>query len=87
MPLVWIPTPLDQLCRGRKTVQVPGDTLGRVIHSLDLECPGIEAALVQDGTLIPTLAPSIDGSIALLGLLEPVASDSEIFFVPAISGG
>jgi hypothetical protein len=33
------------------------------------------------------LAVSVDGEIAILGLLERVSDDSEIHFVPAIGGG
>jgi molybdopterin synthase sulfur carrier subunit len=85
--LVWIPTPLDRLCGGRKTVSVGGSTVGEVIRRLENECPGISAALIENGELTSTLAPSVDGAIAQLGLLEPVGPDSELFFVPAISGG
>ena len=42
---------------------------------------------MEDNQVRSNLAVSIDGEIARMGLLERVGEDSEVHFVPAISGG
>jgi molybdopterin converting factor small subunit len=43
--------------------------------------------LLQDGDLRPDVAIAIDGATALDGLAELVGEDSEVHFIPPISGG
>ncbi|MBI3963316.1 MAG: MoaD/ThiS family protein, partial [Deinococcus sp.] len=35
----------------------------------------------------PLISVAVDGEITRLGMLQPVAENSEIHFLPAISGG
>ena len=49
--------------------------------------PGMKDRLVEDGAIRPNLAVAVDGEIARMGLLEKVAENSEVHFVPAIGGG
>ena len=42
---------------------------------------------MEEGRIKPSLAVSIDGEVARMGLLEKVGPGSEVHFVPAIAGG
>lgn len=87
MPVVWVPAQLLDLCGGRRQVEVAGRTVGEVLGNLERECPGSLERLAPGGVLAPDLAVSVDGAIGTLGLLEPVAPDSEVYLVPALQGG
>ena len=89
MPEVWIPTQMLALTGGKKNTRVPGTTIRQVINSLEKEFPGIKTRLCdEDGEdLLPGVAVIIDGETSQLGLLERVGEDSEVHFLPAISGG
>ncbi|MEZ5363785.1 MAG: MoaD/ThiS family protein [Bryobacterales bacterium] len=87
MATVFIPTMLQSLAGGCKSVEVAGDTVGDLIRNLDALHPGIEARLVDDGALRSNLAVAVDGEVSVVGLLEDVPEDAEVHFIPAISGG
>jgi molybdopterin synthase sulfur carrier subunit len=88
MAMVWIPSLLQNLTGGERTVSVPGATLREVIDNLDARYPGIKSRLMDDnGRLQPDVAAAIDGETEHYGLLEPVRETSEVHFIPAISGG
>ena len=89
MALVWIPSLLRDFTGGAEQVTATGRTLRQVINSLEATYPGIRARLVDQArdAIHPAFAVAIDGSTSHLGLLQPVGEDSEIVFVPAVSGG
>ena len=89
MPVVWIPSLLQGLTGGAATVTVPGRTLRQVIDNLDARYPGIKERLVDPGAgrPQPEIAAAIDGDTEHLGLIQPLDEDSEIQFIPAVSGG
>ena len=89
MPEVWIPTQMLALTGGKKNTRVPGATIRQVINSLEKEFPGIKTRLCDENgeDLLPGVAVIIDGETSQLGLLERVGEDSEVHFLPAISGG
>lgn len=87
MATVFIPTMLQSSTGGAKQVHVSGSNLRQVIDGLDQAFPGIKLRLVEEGQVRSNLAVSIDGEIARMGLLEKVGENSEVHFVPAISGG
>lgn len=87
MTIVFVPTMLQSLTDGVKEVEVSAGNVRQVVERLDELYPGIKERLVEEGRLRPNLAVSIDGEIARLGLLEKVAENSEVHFVPAIGGG
>lgn len=88
MATVWIPSLLQALTGGAHTVTVPGRTLRQVINNLDAQFPGLKDRLVDDeGGLVPEIAAAIDGDTEHLGMIQPLDEDSEIQFIPAVSGG
>ena len=88
MAVVWIPSLLQPLTGGDRKANVPGATLRQVIENLDQRYPGIKDRLLsEEGQLQPEIAAAIDGETEHMGLLEPVRENSEVHFIPAISGG
>ena len=88
MATVFIPSLLEALTGGVRTVDIPGRNLRQVINALDERYPGMKERLLdEDGALIPEIMAAIDGETNHLGLLQPVNAATEIQFVPAIGGG
>ena len=87
MARVWIPAPMRQLTGGLETIIVPGARVKHLIDELDRLYPGIRDRLCTGDDLRPGIAVIVDGEVARLGLLKPVADDSEVHFLPAVSGG
>ena len=87
MATVRIPSLLRDLTAGQETAEAPGRTVAQVISALDQAHPGIKARLCEGNRLAPTIAVSVDGRIAPLGLLAPVKEQSEILFLSAVGGG
>ena len=72
---------------GVKQTQVEARNVRQLINALDAQFPGIKDRLIEDNQVRSNLAVSIDGEVARMGLLERVGENSEVHFVPAISGG
>lgn len=87
MATVYIPTMLLPVTGGVKQTQVSASNVRQVINELEEQFPGIKDRLTEDNQVRSNLAVSIDGEIARMGLLERVRENSEVHFVPAISGG
>ena len=87
MAIVYVPTMLLPLTGGVKQVSVAATNVRQVVNGLEELYPGIKERLVADNQLRPSLSVAIDGEIARMGLLERVGENSEVHFVPAISGG
>jgi molybdopterin synthase sulfur carrier subunit len=87
MARVWIPAALRSLTGGQECVELSGTRLGDVVDALESQFPGTRARLVQGDRLRPGIAAVVDGEVARLGLLQPVGPDSEVHFLPALSGG
>lgn len=87
MARVFIPTMLQPLAGGVKEVQVAAGNVRQAVDELDKLFPGLKARLVEENKIRSNLAVAIDGEVGRLGLLEKLSEDSEVHFVPAISGG
>ena len=87
MPVVWIPPLMRDLTGGQERVTVSGNRVRDVVAELEAQFPGIEARLCQEGRLRPGIAVSVDGISSSRGLRQRVNEDSEVHFIPAISGG
>jgi sulfur-carrier protein len=86
MALVFIPALLQNLTGGVTQVRLAGRTVRSVINALEERFPGMKERLLQDGDLRPDIAVAVDGEMAL-DLLDSVGEDSEVHFIPPISGG
>lgn len=88
MAIVWIPPLLRSLTHGASQVNAEGATVQGVIEDLDVRFPGLRARLLDaSGQLKPNFALVVDGVTSRQGVRHPVRPDSEIHFVPALSGG
>jgi molybdopterin synthase sulfur carrier subunit len=89
LPLVavWVPSLLQDLTNGKEKVHVRGATVRQIIEALDRLYPGMKARLCTASGLRPGIAVAVNSQVATLGVLQPVQANSEIHFLPAISGG
>jgi molybdopterin synthase sulfur carrier subunit len=87
MAVVWIPALLRELTHGAAQATVPGDTVRQVIENLEQTYPGIEGRLCEDGRLRPHIAVVVDNQVSRQGLRHRLSEESEVHFLPAISGG
>jgi molybdopterin synthase sulfur carrier subunit len=86
MALVFIPAMLQNLTAGVTQVHIAGRTVRDIINTLEERFPGIKDRLLQGGELRPDIAVAVDGEMAL-DLFERVRDESEVHFIPPISGG
>ena len=87
MAIVFLSAMLQPLTGGVSQVRVAGRTIRTIINNLEERFPGIKDRLLQNGDLRPDVAIAVDGEIGLDGLAEQVGEDSEVHFIPPISGG
>ena len=72
MATVFIPSLMQKLTNG---------------EHLEKAFPGIKERLVDDDRIKPNISVAVDGEVSPLGMLEKVAENSEVHFLPAIGGG
>jgi molybdopterin synthase sulfur carrier subunit len=87
MARVWIPALLRGMTGGQSEIEAPGETVRALIEELEARYPGIGERLMEDDRLRPNIAVVVDGVRSRQGLRQPVSEQSEVHFVPAISGG
>lgn len=88
MPRVFIPPQLRDLTGDRTEVAVDAQTVRGLIAELERQFPGIQARLQDGDRLTPGIAVSVDGVMyQQRGLFAPLQPDSEVHFLPALSGG
>ncbi len=87
MATVFIPSLMQSLTAGEHQVQVEGATVRQIVNNLDSAFPGMKDRLVDGSRIKPNISVAIDGEITPLGMLEKVGENSEVHFLPAISGG
>jgi molybdopterin converting factor small subunit len=87
MTTVRIPRPMQVYTHDMEVVQVCGKNVRALINELEKSYPGIKDVLVKEDKLRPGIAIMLDGQISQLGLLQPLSEESELVFIPAISGG
>ena len=81
MAQVFFPSALRPLTGGVERVEIEASDIRQLLRALEERFPGLRER-IESG-----LAVAIDGEIISDPLLEEVASDSEIHFLPSISGG
>jgi hypothetical protein len=79
--VVLTPTLAKQFAGGRMEHDVPGGNVRHIVRALEARHPGIGAQLDEGVAVV------IDGVVHQNAMLETVGPDSEVCFVPAISGG
>ncbi len=87
MAVVFIPALLRDLTAGEESVELPAHTVREAIDLLDARYPGVKARLYDGDRLRPGIAVAVDGTISRLRLRHRLEQDSEVHFLPAISGG
>ena len=87
MAQVFLPYDLRKFTGGNGQVEVAGATLGELVDNLEAAYPGITEHILEDGRLKPGLAAVVGHVATRQGLLQPLEPDTEVHFVPAISGG
>jgi molybdopterin synthase sulfur carrier subunit len=87
MAVVFIPSLMQKLTGGQGTVTVPGSTVRQIINNVDSQYPGIKERLVDGFKIKPNISVAVDGVVTPIGMLEKVGENSEVHFLPAISGG
>ena len=87
MAMVFIPTMLQNLTDGVKQVELEASSVRQVVEGLEGMFPGMKERLVEDGEIRPNISVAVDGEITPMGILEKIAANSEVHFVPAIGGG
>ena len=87
MATVAIPSLLQELTDGKEKATVEGSTIREVLNNMESIYPGFKARICDDDQIRPNIAVYVDGSLTREGMLQQVSEDSEIHFLPAISGG
>jgi molybdopterin converting factor small subunit len=87
MAVVFLPFPMRKYAAGARQVKVPGRTLGEVIANLEKAYPGMSSHLLEDGKLKPGLTAVVGTTDTREGLMQAIAADTEVHFIPRISGG
>ena len=78
---------MRSLTGDKQTVEVEGSTVRQVVEALERAYPGMKERLVEDGQMKSNISVAVDGEVTTLGMLESVGENSEVHFLPAISGG
>jgi molybdopterin synthase sulfur carrier subunit len=87
MATVYIPSLMQKLSDGKSKVEIEGATVRQIVNNLEAQYPGFKERLVDDGRIKGNISVAVDGEITPLGMLEKVAENSEVHFLPAIGGG
>jgi molybdopterin synthase sulfur carrier subunit len=78
---------MRKLTGGYDRVTVSGKNLREAIADLDRQFPGVANELIENGDIKASIAVSIDGEVSANGVLDTIRENSEIHFMPQISGG
>lgn len=87
---VRIPTPLRQLTKGERLIEVTSGDLGQAIDELDRRFPGIRARIIDErGEVLRFVNIFVnERDIRFLGGLHtPLSDGAEVSIVPAMAGG
>ncbi len=88
MPVAWIPSLMQKLTAGQQQVEVEGATTVReVVAALDARYPGFKERVLDGDRIKTEIAVAVDGEVVAAGLRAKVGPESEVHFLPAISGG
>ena len=78
---------MQKLTDGNSQIEVEGETVRQIIEELEASYPGFRDRLCEDDRLRPGMAVAVDGEVNNEGMRRKVPRNSEVHFLPAISGG
>jgi molybdopterin synthase sulfur carrier subunit len=78
---------MQKLTNGTDKVVVEGTTLRQVVDNLEASYPGFKDRLCDGDRIRRGISVYVDGVISREGMRKPVNEETEIHFLPAISGG
>jgi molybdopterin converting factor small subunit len=78
---VFFPAALRSLAGGLESVEIDARSVRELLHALESRFPDLQDR-VREG-----VALAIDGEIVNEPWLEPLGEESEVHFLPPISGG
>jgi molybdopterin converting factor small subunit len=82
MPRVGIPTGLaDEFTNGITELDAEATNVRGLVLALEARYPGLGKAIDEE------MAIAIDGNIYQDGFIQKIREDSEVYFLPKISGG
>ncbi|MDE0299442.1 MAG: MoaD/ThiS family protein [Candidatus Poribacteria bacterium] len=87
MATVAIPSLMQELTDGKEKATVKGSTIREVLNNLESIYPGFKARICDDDQIRPNIAVYVDGALTREGMRQQISEDSEVHFLPAISGG
>ena len=87
MATVYMPPMMRKFTDGVETVEIQGKNLREIVNGLEERFPGTREWLCEGNRLRPGVAAAVDGETATMGLIQPVNTDSEVHFLPALGGG
>jgi sulfur-carrier protein len=87
MAEVWIPALIRDLTGGQEVIQAPGETVRQLIENLEMRFPGIKGRLCDENGLRGNILLVVNGELCQRRLRQSLSEDSEVHFLPAISGG
>ena len=78
---------MRDLTDGKTVLIVHAQSLGQLIDVLGIQYPGIKDRLCESGHLRKDLMVIVDGKAFKMGFEQALTDDSEIRFIPIITGG
>ena len=78
---------MREVTGGTEKVTVEATNVREAIRALENLYPDLAGLLIQNDQLGKGIAVAVDGRIVRRGLYEPLQSDSEIHFIPALGAG
>ena len=78
---------MRDLTHGRTVLRVNAQSLKQLIEAMDLEYPGIKYRLYESGQLRKDIMVIVDGKALKTGLEQTLTDESEIRFIPIVTGG
>ena len=78
---------MREMTGGTEKVTVDGTNVREAIRTLESLYPDLVGLLIQNDQLGKGIAVAVDGRIVRRGVYEPLRSDSEVHFIPALGAG
>lgn len=85
--MVFFPPPIRDATGGIEQSNAAGRNVRELLRDLEPRFPGLAARLTSGDKLAPGLMVFVDGVASARGLWTEVGPESEVHFIPALSGG